>query len=64
MAGHAAPPRRLSQQETEIRGGGGEKAIESQHAKNRLTVRERLELLLDPGREFFELGLFAAFAHV
>ncbi len=52
----------LRQQEAEIRGGGGEKAIESQHAKNRLTVRERLQLLLDPGREFFELGLFAAFA--
>jgi 3-methylcrotonyl-CoA carboxylase beta subunit len=52
----------LRQQEAEIRGGGGEKAIENQHAKNRLTVRERLEVLLDPGREFFELGLFAAFA--
>ncbi len=52
----------LSQQEAEIRRGGGDNAIENQHAKNRLTVRERLELLLDPGREFFELGLFAAFA--
>jgi 3-methylcrotonyl-CoA carboxylase beta subunit len=52
----------LEQQGEEIRRGGGEKAVESQHAKNRLTVRERLELLLDPGREFFELGLFAAFA--
>ncbi len=48
-------------QETEIRQGGGPKAIEAQHAKQRLTARERLDLLLDPGTEFFELGLFAAF---
>ncbi len=43
-----------------IRAGGGEKAIAAQHAKGRLTARERLELLLDPGTSFFELGLFAA----
>ena len=48
-------------QETAIREGGGAKAIESQHNKKRLTVRERLALLLDEGSEFFELGLFAAF---
>jgi len=48
-------------QEAELRQGGGAKAVESQHAKKRLTARERLELLLDPGTEFFELGLFAAF---
>ncbi len=51
----------LAQQEAAIREGGGAKAIESQHAKKRLTARERLALLLDPGTEFFELGLFAAF---
>jgi acetyl-CoA carboxylase carboxyltransferase component len=51
----------LQLQEAAIREGGGPKAIESQHAKKRLTARERLELLLDPGREFLELGLFAAF---
>jgi acetyl-CoA carboxylase carboxyltransferase component len=43
-----------------IRQGGGAKAIEAQHGKGRLTARERLELLLDPGTAFFELGLFAA----
>ncbi|MGA7521416.1 MAG: acyl-CoA carboxylase subunit beta [Acidobacteriaceae bacterium] len=48
-------------QEAELRQGGGVKAVESQHAKKRLTARERLDLLLDPGTEFFELGLFAAF---
>jgi acetyl-CoA carboxylase carboxyltransferase component len=48
-------------QESEIRKGGGPKAIETQHAKQRLTARERLDLLLDPNTSFFELSLFAAF---
>jgi len=39
--------------------GGGTKAIESQHSKKRLTARERIGLLADPGT-FFELGLYAA----
>ncbi len=51
----------LRQQEDDIREGGGAKAIEAQHGKKRLTARERLALLLDPGEEFLELGLFAAF---
>src|ERR1700759_4736860 len=51
----------LRQQEATIREGGGAKAIESQHAKKRLTARERLQLLLDPDTECHELGLFAAF---
>ena len=29
--------------------GGGEKRIETQHAKGKLTARERIALLLDPG---------------
>jgi acetyl-CoA carboxylase carboxyltransferase component len=41
--------------------GGGDKAIESQHKKNRLTARERLDLLLDPGTGLFELGEFTAY---
>ena len=40
--------------------GGGDKAIESQHKKGRLTARERIALLIDPGTEFFELGGYAA----
>ncbi|MHB8302189.1 MAG: acyl-CoA carboxylase subunit beta [Acidobacteriaceae bacterium] len=44
-----------------IRQGGGAKAIEAQHQKKRLTVRERLELLLDPGSEFHELSIYAAY---
>jgi len=48
-------------EEDSIRMGGGAKAVEAQHAKGRLTVRERLNLLLDEGREFLELGLWAAY---
>jgi acetyl-CoA carboxylase carboxyltransferase component len=48
-------------QEDSIREGGGAKATETQHAKGRLTVRERLALLLDEGITFFELGLWAAY---
>ncbi|MBB5337801.1 acyl-CoA carboxylase subunit beta [Tunturiibacter gelidoferens] len=47
--------------EDEIRLGGGAKAAEAQKAKGRLTVRERLALLLDEGSEFLELGLWAAY---
>jgi acetyl-CoA carboxylase carboxyltransferase component len=46
-------------EEEKIREGGGAKAIASQHAKSRLTARERINLLADPGT-FFELGLYAA----
>lgn len=46
-------------EEEKIREGGGPKAIEGQHAKGRLTARERINLLADPGT-FFELGAYAA----
>jgi len=46
-------------EEEQIREGGGSKAIESQHAKGRLTARERIQRLTDPGT-FFELGIYAA----
>src|SRR5882672_2130115 len=47
-------------EEEKIRQGGGAKAIESQHKKNRLTARERVAALIDPGTHFFELGIYAA----
>lgn len=50
----------LAGEENIIRQGGGAKAAESQRAKGRLTVRERLSLLLDEGTELMELGLWAA----
>ena len=45
----------LQQQEATIREGGGAKAIDAQHAKQRLTARERIALLLDPDTDLFEL---------
>lgn len=51
---------KIREQEETIRQGGGSKAIAAQHAKKRLTVRERLDLLLDKGSQFLELGLWAA----
>ena len=48
-------------EEEQIRQGGGAKAIESQHKKGRLTARERIAKLIDPGSQFFELGGFAAY---
>ena len=39
----------------QARQGGGKKRIEAQHAKGKLTARERLELLFDNG-EFEEIG--------
>src|SRR6202453_2259542 len=47
-------------EEEKIREGGGAKAIENQHAKGRLTARERIDLLVDPG-SLFELGSYAAY---
>ena len=48
---------RLTKLEKEAKAGGGEKRIQQQHAKGKLTARERLDLLLDPG-SFEELNLF------
>lgn len=39
--------------------GGGEKRIEAQHKKGKLTARERLDLLLDPG-SFEEFDMFVS----
>ncbi len=50
----------FQRQEQEIATGGGPKAIERQHAKGRLTARERIEQLIDPGTETLELGLWSA----
>jgi 3-methylcrotonyl-CoA carboxylase beta subunit len=51
----------MRNEEEEIALGGGNKAIESQHKKGRLTARERINLLVDPGTEFSELGVYAAY---
>ena len=50
----------IREQEATIALGGGLQAIERQHAKGRLTARERIERLIDPDTRFFEIGLWAA----
>ncbi len=52
----------LERQLDSIHLGGGVKAAERQHAKNRLTARERVALLLDDGAPFDELMTFAGFS--
>lgn len=47
----------LEEKKATLKKGGGEKAIEKQHAKGKLTARERIELLVDPGT-FQEFDLF------
>ncbi len=47
--------------EERLRQGGGEERIARQHAQGKLTARERIELLLDPGGGFLEIGLLVAY---
>jgi acyl-CoA carboxylase subunit beta len=54
---------RLAELETEQEkavAGGGEKYVSRHHERGKLTVRERIELLLDPGAPFLELSSLAA----
>jgi 3-methylcrotonyl-CoA carboxylase beta subunit len=51
----------IKNEEEQISQGGGTKAIESQHKKGRLTARERIKKLVDPGSHFFELSAYAAY---
>lgn len=51
----------IVQAEEKIRQGGGATAIDRQHAKGRLTARERIEKLIDKDSEFTELGLWSAY---
>ena len=48
---------RLEEKRAAARAGGGEQRIAAQHSKGKLTARERIEALLDPG-SFEEWGMF------
>ena len=50
----------IRQQESQIKLGGGEKSIDRQHKKGRLTARERITKLLDDPQSFLEVGLWSA----
>jgi acetyl-CoA carboxylase carboxyltransferase component len=47
--------------EAKIAQGGGKAAIDRQHEKGRLTARERVALLIDPGTSLQEYGLWSAY---
>jgi propionyl-CoA carboxylase beta chain len=48
---------KLEEKRAEARAGGGIKRVEAQHARGKLTARERVELLLDPD-SFEEYDMF------
>lgn len=52
---------RLHHNEKKVRLGGGEKKIEEQHQKGKLTARERIAYLIDAGTSVIEIGLFAGY---
>src|SRR6201996_3947503 len=49
--------RELEEKRVRARAGGGAKRVQAQHAKGKLTARERIDLLLDPG-SFEEWDMF------
>ena len=49
----------LEERRNDARMGGGKRRIDAQHAKGKLTARERIELLLDEG-SFEEFDMFKA----
>ncbi|MHC4861109.1 MAG: carboxyl transferase domain-containing protein, partial [Planctomycetota bacterium] len=51
---HEEKHRRLEELKEASRAGGGPKAVKRQHDRGKLTARERIELLIDPGT-FVEL---------
>src|SRR5271156_1712168 len=49
--------RQLDEKRAAARDGGGERRVAAQHAKGKLTARERIEVLLDPD-SFEEYDMF------
>lgn len=49
----------LHHKEKKVKLGGGEKKIDEQHKRGKLTARERIDRLIDKGSDFLEIGLFA-----
>jgi 3-methylcrotonyl-CoA carboxylase beta subunit len=47
--------------EARLREGGGAERIDKQHRAGKLTARERISRLLDPGARFLEIGLLIAY---
>ena len=51
----------LEELEDQLRAGGGARKIEKQHREGKLTARERIARLIDPGTYFLEIGLLIAY---
>ena len=51
----------LQKLEARLRQGGGPSRIERQHRAGKMTARERIAALLDPGAYFLEIGLLIAY---
>jgi acetyl-CoA carboxylase carboxyltransferase component len=51
----------LKRLEDRLRSGGGPAKIERQHRAGKMTARERIAALLDPGTPFLEIGLLLAY---
>jgi len=47
--------------EDKLREGGGQQRIDKQHRAGKLTARERIQRLFDPGAAFQEIGLLIAY---
>jgi len=49
----------LKRRFAKVKLGGGQKSIDKQHAKGKMTARERIDYLLDPKAKSIEIGAFA-----
>ena len=53
--------RELQELEIRLREGGGSAKVEKQHREGKLTARERIARLIDPGTPLIEIGLLIAY---
>ncbi len=51
----------LRERTSQVAQGGGEKAVERHRSRGKLTARERIDRLVDPGSAFLELNALAAY---
>src|SRR5262245_23464962 len=50
----------LRERTARVAAGGGEKAVERHRSRGKLTARERVDRLVDPGTAFLEINALAA----
>ncbi len=52
---------RLAETSAEVERGGGQEALERHRRRGKMPARERIAALIDPGSDFLELGMLAAY---